>query len=368
MGFVLALCYNAHLSYYSRDRLRFPTIQRHRYHRIKTQLPHAVLHAFALATIGLCIAVTTYPLVQNLNDGRIPCNVDVLVVAWLLVTCWIVATVCVETVFTERLAPGDYPEGDRLEVMNKCLRGELGFVMKLLALHDLSSFSAKENAWQRRELFADDTGHAWRLVSRPCMQILESVLLCADAVPGPGQEETSDKKWNALKLPKVGSLDIRMVEAIGRVSVDFEQVRCAIRSLCGILLASINEDRFGILQLDGAPNLGDVMLALLNAMLVTRRLVKFESLNRKVVAASIGRQVRVSGDFAFLGVPPTDSLRALQDELSLGLYRIVTTFGDGLIEAVGRTATTVPKYGSTTDCLGLLKDLYDSSNTLFQTS
>lgn len=375
VGFAIALCYQAHLICYYRDTLRLPTIQRHRYHRIKAQLPLAVFHSFTLALAGLSSAIFTYPLIStaSLRNGNIPFNLDTLVATWLVVTSWIIGTVCIEAVFTERLDPGDYPEGDRLIIMNKCLKGEHGYVMKLLALNDLSTFSSYENAWRRREVFSDDTGGAWRLVSRPCMQILDSVLLCADAVPLRAQETTGnvivDKKWNEkVKSTKAGSLDFRMVEAIGRACTDYEQVRFAIRSLCGLLLASLKEDQFGILQLDGAPNLGDVMLALLGAVLVTRRLIKFDSLNKKVVAASIGRGGRLSGDFAFVIVPPSALLHSLQDELMLGMNRIVDSFGDDLIQAVSRTATAVPKYGSMNDSLNLLKELYANSKTLFQTT
>lgn len=120
----------------------FPTVQRHRYFRIKQRLPGAAAQAARLALLGFALAAgvalarartSGAALVAPLSLGS---ALVALLAGSLCAFCWLMAGATLEVVFTERLRPDDYSERDVLAAMAASLAGRRGDVMQGLALHD----------------------------------------------------------------------------------------------------------------------------------------------------------------------------------------------------------------------------------------
>lgn len=202
----LAATYLAHVLYFSRDVLHLPTIQRHRYFRIKQQLPAVVAHAAAVAAVGCFLGLIT----SLLSGGGVPTPIALVSLfegCLLCVLCWMMGTVAIEVVFTERLRPHDYGSRDPAAALEQCLEGKRGAIMRLLALHDLSllAIDAGKESWRRTDVFADETGARWVPLAQHCVaaiQDLTASMAPAKSGPAPkGGKETAGRqgsKWNAI--------------------------------------------------------------------------------------------------------------------------------------------------------------------------
>lgn len=120
----------------------------------------------------------------------------------------------------------------------------------------------------------------------------------------------------------------------------YQTGKYAARALTGFAVASLKEDRFGVLQL-ADPSLGDVLVAMMSALLAAKRLA------RQVVGVSAAAALgpwKGTGDVLFGSEEPDAAIYALQDELKTDLYRIVDAFGPALADALTKSRA-VPTYG-----------------------
>jgi hypothetical protein len=128
----------------SQDVLAFPSVQRHRYFRLKQRLPAAAARAATLAPAALAAAAATAALrahaLGSPMAAALPLSaggaVAALLAGFLCTFCWLAASATVEVVFSERMRPDDYSQRDELGAMAASLSGKKGGFMQALALHD----------------------------------------------------------------------------------------------------------------------------------------------------------------------------------------------------------------------------------------
>jgi len=173
--------------YYSRYVLQFPTIQRHRYFRIKQLALQArvVVHVVAVAATG-CIAGTTASI---LAGHYMPSAIGIalfFVAGCFCVFMWLLGSIILEVVFTERLQAHDYGTRDPLAGMTDCLDGKQGVIMCDLALNDLAVLSEEPQkaAWRRTDVFRDESGDRWSPLGQHCVASLAQLSTAmAEALP-----------------------------------------------------------------------------------------------------------------------------------------------------------------------------------------
>lgn len=385
LSFSLALAYQLHVLYWSRDILAFPSIQRHRYFRIKQQIPVATPHAFIIALVG-CIGGTAASLLAGYGTPSLQAALPVLATSTFCTLCWLVGTVAFEVVFTERLRADDYGGKDALQAMEICLGGKNGVIMRDLALHDLSSLATDpgKGSWRRKEIFADDSGARWRPLAQFCVAEVTKLLdAMAVALPRrqlpPGQSASSEemkrsgtaqerfgsgfggtaatgttaRKWNAVPTALVKGMPVAQrqnLDALSAVCCGYQRAKLAIRTLCDFAVASLTQDRFGVVQLVD-PTLGDILLCLLSTLLATEQFIK--QVGGGVGAAGIGPW-RGTGDAPYAACEAHAAVYALRDELSTGMYKVTASFGPSLKEALEK-AKGVPVFGSKAEAAALLE-------------
>jgi nucleoporin NDC1 len=123
----------------SQDILLFPSVQRHRYFRIKQRLPGAAAQAAKLTAAAFAGAAATALLRGGGTAGwplSLAGTAGALLGGSLCAFCWLMGAAALEVVFTERLRPDDYSDRDVLAAMSACLGGKKGDLMQGLALHD----------------------------------------------------------------------------------------------------------------------------------------------------------------------------------------------------------------------------------------
>lgn len=375
----LALVYQAHVIYYSRDILAFPSIQRHRYFRIKQQLPSTLPHAALLAMSGYLLG-SLLSILAGRGLPTIGAAFPLITSSMLCLLCWLVGTIAFEVVFTERLRPDDYGMTDCLKAMEICLDGRKGVLMQDFALFDLSLVATDvgKASWRREEIFADDSGARWRPLASHCMGIISHIAeSMASALPkkgaggggGGGVTTTSSAaaaastKWNAVPSALVKSMPINQrqnLDAVSAVSCKYQRGKLAIRTLCDVAVASLTEDRFGVVQLV-QPTLGDIVLQLLSTLLATQQLLKQVGSNSAGRSFSGQQQPwRGTGDTVYPKSDAHAALHAFHDELRTGLYHVTGAFGIALKEALVK-ATVVPPFGSTADVGNLLDTFFSGA-------
>ncbi|KAL4530082.1 hypothetical protein Ndes2526A_g04816 [Nannochloris sp. 'desiccata'] len=339
----LALVYQAHVIYYSRDILAFPSIQRHRYFRIKQQLPSTLPHAALLAMSGYLLG-SLLSILAGRGLPTIGAAFPLITSSMLCLLCWLVGTIAFEVVFTERLRPDDYGMTDCLKAMEICLDGRKGVLMQDFALFDLSLVATDvgKASWRREEIFADDSGARWRPLASHCMGIISHI---AESM--------------ASALPKKGAGG-GGGGGVSAVSCKYQRGKLAIRTLCDVAVASLTEDRFGVVQLV-QPTLGDIVLQLLSTLLATQQLLKQVGSNSAGRSFSGQQQPwRGTGDTVYPKSDAHAALHAFHDELRTGLYHVTGAFGIALKEALVK-ATVVPPFGSTADVGNLLDTFFSGA-------
>lgn len=378
----LATAYLLHWVHCSQDVLAFPSVQRHRYFRMKQRLPRAAVQAAQLAAAAFSCAVTTSLLRSNVLGEASPGasgapltlggGTAALLAGALCTFCWLMSSAALEVVFTERLRPDDYSDRDVLRAMVACLAGKRGGLMQGLALHDASLLAGDVGraALRRADMFADESGDRWKPVAVACIAELDAVSAAVGAAlqqqkpaggaAGMPSAATQSHKWNVLpsSLSSKGGLGSskQQLDALLAVRCGYPRAAQAAQALAGFACASLKEDRFGVLQLT-QPGLGDVLLCLLGALGATQQLMR-------VTASLVPRQLslgpwRGNGDAAAwagcYSSPSVDAAAyALQDTLTVALYRTSTTFGAGLGKVLA-DCTGKPAYGSASEAAALLQ-------------
>ncbi|KAL4434686.1 hypothetical protein ABPG77_002809 [Micractinium sp. CCAP 211/92] len=379
-GLCLAAAFLLHWARWSLDVPLFPTVQRHRYFRIKQRLPGAAAQAARLALLGFALAAgvalarartSGAALVAPLSLGS---ALVALLAGSLCAFCWLMAGATLEVVFTERLRPDDYSERDVLAAMAASLAGRRGDLMQGLALHDASLLASDvgKAALRRADIFADESGDRWKPVAAVCISELDTLSAAAaaaaaqqkpagaaaGAASGAASGATQSRKWNALPsaVASKGGLagSEAQIEALLQLRCAYPRAVLAANALAGFACASLQEDRFGILQLT-QPCLGDVLLCLLSALGAAQQLVR-SSASLAPRQISLGPW-RGNGD-ATVGShssPPLDAAAvALADVLTVALYRVAATFGDGLTKLLADSKAR-PAFGSIGDAAALLQ-------------
>jgi nucleoporin NDC1 len=373
----LALTYQLHVIYYSRDIVTFPSIQRHRYFRIKQQVPYAVPHA-ALLSITSYILGSVLSVVAGRGAPSLGAAVPLITTSALCLLCWLAGTIAFEVVFTERLRPDDYGSKDCLKAMEACLDNSKGVLMQDFTLFDLSLVATDmgKASWRREEIFADDSGARWSPLASNCMGIINEIAeSMASALPkkvaaaGAGKTSTTSSaaaatKWNVVPSELVKGMPIAQrqnLDALSAVSCRYQRGKLAIRTLCDFSIASLTQDRFGVVQLVH-PTLGDVVLQLLCSVLATQQLLKQLNPSGTSDRTSSGelQPWRGTGDEVYSKSDAHAALHAFYDELTTVLYHITGAFGPALKEALVK-ATVVPPFGSRADAGKLLEKFFSGT-------
>ncbi|PSC68145.1 Nucleoporin Ndc1-Nup isoform A [Micractinium conductrix] len=377
----LAALYLLHWAYWSQDVLLFPSVQRHRSFRLRHRLPSAAVHAAKLAA-SAAVAAGATALLRSRVPGAGPAGAPpsllgaaaALAGGGLCCFCWLACAAVIEVVFSERLRPGNYGERDELAAMAACLAGARGDLMQGLALHDASLLAsdAGKAALRRDSMFSDETGERWGSVAAALLSELNAVSAASAAAAAPagkapaaaaaGTPSAGSHRWNVLPsaVSKAGLGGSRaQLEALVAVRCAYPRAALAASALSGYACASLGEDRFGVLQLT-QPGLGEVLLCLLGALGATQQLLRS--------AASLApRQLtlgpwRGNGDCAAWAAcyraPALDApLLAMQDTLTVCLYRMVDTFGDGLAKVLAECKSQ-PGFGSSGAAAALLQTFF----------
>lgn len=364
----LAMMHMIHVIYWSRDICKFPSLQRHRYFRMKQQLPKALELALSISMSGIAL----FFLIAFLNGSiyrilYLANLLSMLRISWMCSFSWITATVVMEVIFSERLKSSDYGSMNVLQTQQKWLNTEsmnitynsTATARHVLALHDLSWMASEtgKGSWKREQIFLDDSGNQWRQTVAECMSILLTVteksqaamniytmplekdkkadadggLMLLNAVRQTSKHETSENisrgsKWNRLPSgivrpsPTKGHRGL-LLSCIGYVSLECERSRLAARALADLAIASFKEDRYGVLQL-GEPSLGSLLLCLLECSLCLKYLCK----HAEGCIPEIG-PCRNSGDSLYGYGDALSALHALLDELNVCILSMGTVFG-----------------------------------------
>lgn len=146
------------------------------------------------------------------------------------------------------------------------------------------------------------------------------------------------------------------VDALEAARCGFQRARLAARALSDYAVASHTQDKFGVLQL-GDPNLGDVIVSLVSTLLAVQHLLRQLTANADELASELGPW-RGTGDVSYGTTSPCAALYALQDEIEVGLHRVVDSFGSAISEALNKHKSA-PPYGTSADCAKALANFLD---------
>lgn len=133
------------------------------------------------------------------------------------------------------------------------------------------------------------------------------------------------------------------------VQCGYQRAVLSAHTLADLAVASLREDRFGVLQL-AQPSLGDILLCLLGTLLAAQQF------SRQVGGSWRGsmRPWRGTGDEAFGWRQADAAVYAVRDQLTTALYALVGAFGEGSVQALAQ-AKAPPSHGSRSDALHLLQ-------------
>ncbi|KAK9816593.1 hypothetical protein WJX72_002389 [[Myrmecia] bisecta] len=367
-GAVLGLVYALQLFVRNEDVLSFPLVQRPRPFRVKQHLSAAAFAALRVAglawlfTWGLTAALP-WRIASLWGRNTLPSLLTGTFVAF----CWTLGGYLVNIIWTERLLfarPGD-PDPNRMLLV--ALQTDQEPLLQEAAFQDLASLAEVEPsiAWRRAEIFRDDSGAAWALLARLCLEEVDSMTKVVSGVLPQTQSRASDAvgvppspaRWNALPASLKATPSIGRPQALARwyVRAHYQRATTCIRILAALTAASRTEDKYGLLQL-GEPSLATVTVSLLAALLAVQQYVKYmASITPK--AAALAKALRNSPDLS-AGAVSTQSIDlpayALQDVAQTGVYRLVHAFGADLTRVV-QSSRSAPPHGSPAELAGLLQ-------------
>ena len=243
-----------------------------------------------------------------------------------------------DIVMTERPRLGDYGSKKVLAAMEECLNGGRGDLMRMLALYDLSLVPSdgemaktKKLAWRRQQIFADETGVLWNRLGGVCVDPLAGMVAAVERV-----EELSSKlkekngashaaKWNSM--PNRGALagsevSTEAAHSLLEIAGNHQTIVLSIRFLSDMAYVSVDEDRYGVLQLS-EPSLGDVLFILLLADQKIRQLSQWV---QGVISVG-GVRWRASGEELYSFRRVDACLDVIRREIGIALENLVSVFG-----------------------------------------
>jgi hypothetical protein len=146
----------------------------------------------------------------------------------------------------------------------------------------------------------------------------------------------------------------QQARALAAVRCGYQRAALSARFLSDMAVASLAEDRFGVLQL-GEPSLGDVLLCLLGTLGAAQHF-------SRQAGGGAGRAAlgpwRATGDAAYGRRQGDAPVHALRDVLTQCVYNVVGAFGPGAGKAI-KEAKAAPPYGSVADSQRLLQSFLD---------
>jgi hypothetical protein len=256
--------------------------------------------------------------------------------------------------------------------MSGCLAGKNGPMMQALALYDLQMLGeeggggvSSRQAWRRRDVFNDDSGDVWKSIAEPCIaqltQLIDGICPLPSSV---GAKQTSSNgrrtitagsptRWNALPAvlqATMGTVTANQTQLL-RVAATrsmYQNAAASCRSLSSLALASLTEDRYGILQLT-QPGLGDVVMVLLGSLRAVQSVLRSTSGLPQRAADVLGpwsyhgsTEILYSnsnsnsyGGGMGMGIGGHEGAAlAMKDVLVTELHALVDAFGDGLVQVV----------------------------------
>lgn len=375
-GVVLSCTYCVHLYSTSRDVLRFPPIQRHRYFRIKQSLPEALRTAVLVSAVATGLQLLATLMLPQLAASFSFANLWTAALGSVGLTfCWAAGHNVLHVVSTDRLV-FDSRDEDPPSLVVEALKDTQEPLLRSLALLDLcTQAEVPAQDWRRAALFADEAGAAWQAVGAACVaQVQAAVAAAGDALtpqaaaraqPGAGGAgqggggPTAAARWNVLPqgVKSVGGpISRQQADAMWLMRSQGQATRWAVRTLGAVASASASEDVYGVLQLC-RPSLGDVTVTLASLLLVLQQYLRHSySLPLRQLALGVGtsepERDLCTGALSSQGVDPV--AYQLQDAAQSALYRICTTFGPAILTAV-RDAGVKPQHGSMSDVQALIK-------------
>ena len=210
--------------------------------------------------------------------------------------------------------------------------------MHMLALYDLSLIPSdgetartKKMVWRRQQIFADETGALWNRLGGVCIDSLAAIIASVERV-----EELSLRlkakhgaakgaKWNSMpnKGALVGSeLSTEAVHSLLDVAGHHQAIVLSIRFLSDMAYVSVDEDRYGVMQLS-EPSLGDIVFMLLWSDQKIRQLSQWV---QGVVSVG-GVRWRASGEELYSFRRADACLDVVRREIGIALENLVSVFG-----------------------------------------
>lgn len=383
-GLLLAVCYCCSHLIRCCDVITYPTLQRHRWFRLKERVFAVLITSVATTAAALCLAVLLRRslLLQPL-----------LLYGWAVAGClcccgWATGAALLDIVASERLQvarPGD-PDP------NAPLLAELSSsntIMQDLALLDLTltcEGQGGEAAWRRAAVFADESGRAaWGPLAGYLLgEVREFTAALAAALPNAAAEAAAAGRlgsaaaggsgmglsgaavrWNVLRMsPSTGLRAVSREQdlAAWNVRSKYYRIGWCLRSLAGLASAAARgEDRYGVVLLCD-PGLADILAALLSAVAALQQYTKFVAATRSRHPSTLERLARavglvstsLCGRVANASLQPVEEVAFALEAVGRNcLNRLVLSYGDKLRDVL-REARVKPSYGSVAELGSLL--------------
>lgn len=381
MAVACAVAHQAHCVYWSRDVLVFPSVERHRWVRWRSRL-RAIGQRVVPVAVVACGWYAGLARVFGAGRGVGGVEGD----AWTLVLGSVFAQIffganllllfslgdsMVEIVMTERPRLGAYDSKKVLDAMQGCLDGKRGDIMSMLALYDLSlipsdglatdeqgekadvrkdALKSKPAAvWRRQQIFADESGVLWSRMSGVCMDSLAGIDASVERVDALAAERirkasakgragagagasagATTTKWNSM--PARGALagsevHTEAVHSLLDIAGHHQAIVLSIRFLSDMAYVSVDEDRYGVLQLS-EPSLGDILFMLLWVDHRVRQLTNWTQPGGQSTGQSIGGvRWRASGEELYSFRRVNAVLDVVRSEVAIALENLASAFG-----------------------------------------
>eukprot|EP00873_Tetraselmis_striata_P015327 jgi/Tetstr1/435591/TSEL_024494.t1 len=386
-GATLGLVHSLAFIVRGRDVLSFPFIQRRRIFRVKQRMPSAAASAARTSVTAVLVVAA---LQQALPASFPPVSGDgpllvLLIGALLLTFAWECLIMLVEVIFTERVDFERQGGSNPLNSLLAALKASNHPLIQEYALHDLCIHAERRGSpsWLREAVFGDEQGTTWAAVAQPCVtEVNELIAMLAGALQQPqGRDESSSKaaktgedggrthaKWNSRALDaKLPSLQSKGHAATAwHLRSRHRRLELSVRTLTGLVSASLKEDRFGVVQLR-SPALGDCVVSLLAALTVLRQYIRLtcSTPSRRSPSVVQGTVMWISGIGATpapvgaLSLQEVDTAAySMEDMVRTGVHNLVHAFGDSL-QAVVRSHSARAPYGSKAELEACLKTCTD---------
>jgi len=377
-GLMLGLLYTIQHLARCRDVLAYPSVHRHRYFRLRRQMPALLFSSLRIAAAALAITAATG---RVLPEGGAVGLITTLHAGWLCAMGYVLGAELLQIVFTERLNLGTLgsstapvsaalrPALEALAIPNAVVQDQ---VLQELAL--VAEGSGRSDAAWRATVFADETGATgWTpLAGFLLTELREFVGQVAAALPATaadartvaaatsGGKSPAPMQWNVLSAsPTTGLRGVSKGQdnAAWVVRANFHRLGFCIRALAALGASSRAEDRYGVVLLC-QPALADVLVALLSCV---SALQAYSRLVSSMTSRSVGPAARaLQGVMDAVSAPAHPTLHqveycayALEDLARASVYRLVRAFGPSL-KATLSELRTKPPHGTPADAAALL--------------